>query len=60
VEHDLKRLLALSLFSTIIYLLVFFLLVDEWELKSVGIGWLTSQVFLATVCFGADRKDRVA
>ena len=58
VEHDLKRLLALSLLSTIIFLVVFFLLVGQWELKTVGIGWLISQVILSAMCFGVGRKGR--
>ena len=56
VEHDLKRLIALSLLSTVIYLLGFFVLVAQWELKTVGIGWLISQVVLCMLCFGADKK----
>ncbi len=60
VEQDLQRLLALSLVSTAVYLLVFFMLVDHWELKVVGIGWLISQVVLSMLCFGARRPGRAA
>jgi O-antigen/teichoic acid export membrane protein len=60
VEQDLQRLLALSLVSTAVYLLVFFMLVDHWELKVVGIGWLISQVVLSALCFGARRPGRAA
>lgn len=60
VEHDLKQLLGLSLLSTTIYLGIFFLLVGRWELKTVGAGWLISQVILSAVCLGVDRKGRTA
>ena len=60
VEHDLKRLLALSLISTVVFLLVFYLTVAQLDLKSVGIGWLISQVVLSAMCFGVGRKARAA
>jgi O-antigen/teichoic acid export membrane protein len=58
VEQDLKKLISLSLLSTIVFLFVFFLLVGRMELMVVGIGWLLSQVVLSAVSFGTDWKGR--
>ena len=58
VEHQLKWLIALSVTSTAVFLLVFYLTVSQWELKSVGIGWLISQVIVSVLCFGVGRKGR--
>ena len=58
VEQEINRLIVLSLLSSVVFLLLFFLMVDQWELKTVGIAWLFSQVILTAMCFGADRKGR--
>lgn len=58
VSHDLKRLITLSFLSTVTYLLVFFLLITQWGLKTVSIGWLLSQLIIFVFCFGDDRKHR--
>lgn len=58
VEQDIKQLIVLSMLSSVVFLLLFFLMVDQWELKTVGIAWLISQISLTAMCFGVDRKGR--
>jgi len=58
VEQAIQRLMGLSLMSTLVYLLIFFLFVGRWSLMTVGVGWLVSQVLLTAVCFAMEWKGR--
>ena len=50
ILQDLKALIGFSIFSTFVFLLVFFLLVGFAGLNAVGIGWLMAQGFVFLFC----------